>query len=159
MNPPLRSEKDRLAIVEGLSDGTIDIIATDHAPHSRREKDLPFEQAAFGIVGLETAVCLSLKLVQDNHITLDTLISKLSKNPAKLLGIDNDIKPGNIADITIIDPAEPYEIRSDQFESKSRNTPFDGMKVIGAPVVTMVKGTIIYTRHAGLVSPGQEYES
>ena len=144
MNPPLRSREDRQAIIEGLSDGTIDMIASDHAPHSVIEKDVEFDMAAFGIVGLETSLSLSLKLVQDKILTLEELINKMSKYPAKLIKLNNDIKPGNRADLTIIDPEMSYTIDPEKFESKSRNTPFADFKVKGGTFLTMVNGRIVY---------------
>ncbi len=146
MNPPLRSEADRMAVIQGLCDGTIDMIATDHAPHSVDEKDLEFDQAAFGIIGLETALALSLKLVQDGHLTMEELMVKMSKNPARLMGIENDIKPGNAADLTLIDPDTAFTINPDDFVSKSRNTPFAGMEVKGRAVMTIVGGRIVYQK-------------
>jgi dihydroorotase len=144
MNPPLRSKKDRQAVIQGLVDGTIDVIASDHAPHSKEEKDLEFDSAAFGIVGLETALPLSLKLVQDGHLTLADLVTKMAKHPARILGIDNDIIPGNKADLTLIDLEEKWVVDPDRFVSKSRNTPFTGMTVQGRAVATMVGGTLVY---------------
>ncbi|MBT3176475.1 MAG: dihydroorotase [Desulfobacula sp.] len=144
MNPPLRSEEDRLAIICGLSDGTIDLIASDHAPHSVVEKDVEFDMAAFGIIGLETSLPLSLKLFHDKFLTLEELINKMSKNPAKIIGINNDIKPGNLADLTIIDPDVAYEINPESFKSKSKNSPFSGMKVKGRVFLTMVNGKVVY---------------
>jgi dihydroorotase len=144
MNPPLRSEKDRQAVIQGLADGTIDVIASDHAPHSKEEKDLEFDSAAFGIVGLETALPLSLKLVQDGHLTLADLVIKMAKHPARILGIDNDIIPGNPADLTLIDLEEKWMIDPDRFVSRSRNTPFTGRTVQGRAVVTMVDGTLVF---------------
>ncbi len=146
MNPPLRTEKDRQAIIKGLEDGTIDCIATDHAPHTLLEKDVEFDRAAFGIVGLETALSLSLALVQDNHLTFEALVEKMSKKPASILGIDNDLKPGNPADITVIDPDILYTIDPETFFSKSRNTPFSGFKVKGDTYLTMVDGKVIFQR-------------
>jgi len=144
MNPPLRSEEDRLAIIKGLCDGTIDVIASDHAPHSVVEKDVEFDMAAFGIIGLETSLSLSLKLVQDGFLTMAELINKMSKNPAKIIGINNDIKQGSKADLTIIDPDVSYEIDSESFKSKSKNSPFSGMKVQGRASLTMVNGKVVY---------------
>jgi len=144
MNPPLRSREDRQAIIEGLADGTIDMIASDHAPHSVIEKDVEFDMAAFGIIGLETSLSLSLKLVQDKILTLEELINKMSKHPAKLIKLNNDIKPGNRADLTIIDPEMSYAIDPEKFESKSRNTPFADFKVKGGTFLTMVNGRIVY---------------
>jgi len=150
MNPPLRSEKDRQAIIQGLIDGTIDVIATDHAPHSSVEKDVEFDRAAFGIVGLETSLALSLKLVQQGHLTLEALINKMSKHPARIIGINNDIKPGNLADLTIIDPEDQYQIDPQTFKSKGRNTPFSGVEVKGSAFLTMVGGKIVYQRDSNI---------
>jgi len=144
MNPPLRSREDRQAIIEGLADGTIDMIASDHAPHSVIEKDVEFDMAAFGIVGLETSLSLSLKLVQDKILTMKELINKMSKHPAKLIRLNNDIKAGNRADLTIIDPEMSYAIDPEKFESRSRNTPFADFKVKGGTFLTMVNGRIVY---------------
>jgi dihydroorotase len=144
MNPPLRSQKDRDAVIQGLADGTIDAIASDHAPHSTEEKDLEFDQAAFGIVGLETALPLSLKLVQDNHLTLTDLVNKMAKNPARILGINNDLAPGNPADLTLIDLDAAFTVDPARFVSKSRNTPFTGMAVQGKARITMVGGRIVF---------------
>ncbi|MCP4023474.1 MAG: dihydroorotase, partial [Desulfobacteraceae bacterium] len=146
MNPPLRSEKDRKAVIKGLVDGTIDMIASDHAPHSVIEKDLEFDKAAFGIVGLETSLALSLDLVNKGEFTIETLINKMSKHPAKILGINNDIKPGNRADLTIIDLEREWVVNPDNFLSKSRNTPFTGRKVKGQAFLTMVNGKVVYQR-------------
>ena len=146
MNPPLRSEEDRQAVIQGLMDGTIDLIASDHAPHSIIEKDMEFDMAAFGIVGLETSLSLSLKLVQDGFLTMEALVNKMAKNPAKIIGINNDIKPGSIADLTIIDPEDTFEINPETFKSKSRNTPFAGLKVKGSTFLTMVNGKVVYQR-------------
>ncbi len=146
MNPPLRSKSDRKAIIEGLVDGTIDLIASDHAPHSMIEKDVEFDRAAFGIVGLETSLSLSLKLVSDGLLTLEELIQKMAKQPAKIIGINNDIKKGNIADFTIIDLEDAYEINSKTFKSKSKNTPFSGRKVKGSAFATIVGGNVVYQR-------------
>jgi len=144
MNPPLRSSQDREAILEGLADGTIDIIATDHAPHSYIEKEVEFDQAANGIIGLETSVSLSLKLVHDGVISLTGLIEKMSTNPARIIGIENGIKIGYSADITIIDPDLSYKIDSGKFQSLSRNTPFNGWDMKGKAVLTMVGGKILF---------------
>lgn len=146
MNPPLRSEEDRQAVVCGLVDGTIDLIASDHAPHSKKEKDVEFDRAPFGIVGLETSVSLSLKLFHDGVLTLEDIVNKMSKHPAKLIGINNDIRPGNMADLTIIDPDDVYEIDPEKFKSKSKNTPFAGIEVKGSIFLTMVNGKVVYQR-------------
>jgi dihydroorotase len=144
MNPPLRSMQDREAVLEGLADGTIDVIATDHAPHSSIEKEVEFDQAANGIIGLETSVSLSLKLVQNGVIPLTALVEKMSTNPARILGLNIGIIPGRPADITIIDPDLSYKIDSGRFKSLSRNTPFDGWDMKGKAILTMVGGKILF---------------
>ena len=144
MNPPLRSEKDRTAIRQGLADGTIDAIATDHAPHSSHEKAVEFNQAANGIIGLETAVSLGLKLVQAGVISITDLIEKMSTAPARILGLASGLQPGRPADITIIDPDVDYVVDVNKFQSLSRNCPFDGWQLKGRPVLTMVGGRVVY---------------
>jgi dihydroorotase len=144
MNPPLRTEQDREAVCRGLADGTIDVIATDHAPHSLIEKAVEFDHAANGIIGLETSVPLGLKLVDAGIIEISGLIEKMSTNPAKILGLSTGLKKGLPADITIIDPEIPFRIEAGRFQSLSRNTPFDGWDVKGKAVLTMVGGRIVY---------------
>lgn len=144
MNPPLRSSHDREAVRQGLADGTIDVIATDHAPHSSIEKSVEFHQAPNGIIGLETALSLGLKLVDEGILTLAGLIEKMSTNPARILGLENGLIVGQQADITIIDPEKPYRVNADRFKSLSRNTPFDGWDMKGKTVLTMVGGKIVY---------------
>lgn len=145
MNPPLRSLKDKEAVRQGLADGTIDVIATDHAPHSSLEKDIEFSLAANGIIGLETSLPLSLRLVKDKVITTETLIQKMTKNPAQILGLETGIREGLPADITVIDPEFSYTIDIERFYSKSRNTPFQGRQMTGKAVVTIVGGNIVFT--------------
>lgn len=147
MNPPLRDEQDKAAIEEGLADGTIDVIATDHAPHSDLEKDVEFDKAANGIIGLETSLSLGLTLVKNKVLTLPRLIEKMSKNPARILGIENGIHIGAPADITIIDTEKTYTVNADTFKSKSRNTPFNGWSLTGKAVLTMVGGKIVFTEN------------
>jgi dihydroorotase len=144
MNPPLRSEQDQKAIWEGLADGTIDVIATDHAPHSDMEKEVEFDRAANGIIGLETSLSLGLKLVENNVLSLSRLIEKMSKNPARILGIENALEIGNPADITIMDLERFYTVDAGNFQSKSRNTPFDGWQMKGKAALTMVDGRIVF---------------
>ena len=144
MNPPLRSAKDLNEIRAGLADGTIDVIATDHAPHSTREKAVEFNKAANGIIGLETAVSLGLKLVHTGVISITGLIEKMSTGPARILGLENGIRIDRSADITLIDPDVAYEVDANKFQSLSRNCPFDGWQLKGKPVLTMVAGQIIY---------------
>ena len=144
MNPPLRSRQDRDAIREGLADGTIDAIATDHAPHAVAEKAMEFNPAPNGIIGLETSVALGLKLVDNGIIGIMDLIEKMSTAPAKILGLERGLRVGHRADITIIDPDATYRIDAGSFESLSRNTPFDGWPMRGKPVMTIVKGNIVF---------------
>jgi dihydroorotase len=144
MNPPLRSEEDRLAIRQGLADGTIDCIATDHAPHSPEEKAAGLEKAPNGIIGLETAVSVSLNLVADGILSFAGLIAKMSTMPARILGIPCGLRVGMPADITLIDPDFVYIIDPSQFKSRSRNSPFVGMQAKGKPVMTMVAGRIVF---------------
>ena len=144
MNPPLRSERDRQAVLEGLSDGTLDAIATDHAPHAASEKSVEFSRAPNGIIGLETALPLCLRLVEDRVLTLSGLIEKMSTGPAKILGLENGIRKNRPADITVIDPEVQYRIDAARFRSLSRNTPFDRWRVTGKAVLTMVAGRVVY---------------
>ena len=144
MNPPLRSEKDRQSIRQGLADGTIDCIATDHAPHSPEEKAAGLENAPNGIIGLETALAVSLSLVADGTLTLAGLIAKMSTQPARILGIPCGLKPGMPADITLIDPGLAFTIDASLFRSRSRNSPFVGMQVVGKAVLTMVGGRVVF---------------
>ena len=145
MNPPLRSDEDVQAIRQGLKDGTISIIATDHAPHSEDEKNCEYEKAAFGIVGLETALPLGIQvLVEGGWLTPMQLIEKMTCNPARMLGIDKgSLEKGKIADITIIDPNCTFTIDPQSFVSKSKNSPFGGMQGKGKAVYTIVSGTIV----------------
>jgi dihydroorotase len=144
MNPPLRSETDRQAIRQALSDGTIDAIATDHAPHSILDKDVEFDRAANGIVGLETALSLGLRLVSEGVLTIDTLVERMAAAPARILGLPCGIRPGLPADLTLIDPEKQYVVRAEAFQSKSRNTPFEGWSLKGRAVMTMVGGAIVF---------------
>ena len=146
MNPPLREETDRRALLEGLRDGTVDVIATDHAPHSDREKAVDFEAAANGIIGLETAVSLGLKLVQDGVISISDLIAKMSTHPARILGLECGLQPDRPADLTLIDPEVVYSVDVNRFQSLSRNCPFEGWRLTGRPVLTMVGGRIVFYR-------------
>jgi dihydroorotase len=146
MNPPLRDEADRLAMVEGLADGSIDAIATDHAPHHSDEKALEFDRAPFGIVGLETAlpICLD-RLVHPGIITLARLVELLSVNPARILGIaGGTLVEGGPADLTILAPDTTVTVHAATLASKSKNTPFDGWTLRGAVAGTMVGGRFVY---------------
>jgi dihydroorotase len=145
MNPPLRTDEDVQALRQGLADGTIEVIATDHAPHHSDDKNCEYDKAAFGIVGLETSVALSItSLIETEVLTPLSLIEKMSTNPAKILGIDKGtLQVGKIADITIIDPETSYKVDINEFESKGKNTPFDGYQVKGKPIYTIVAGQIV----------------
>ena len=145
MNPPLRTSKDVKAIIKGLKDGTIDVIATDHAPHSEDEKNVEFDNAPFGIVGLETALPLSIKLVDNKVLTMKQLIEKLTVIPANIVNSDRGtLQKGRVADITIFDPKEKYTIDKNTFYSKGKNTPFQNWKVRGKVKYTIVSGKIVY---------------
>jgi dihydroorotase len=144
MNPPLRSHQDREAIREGLADGTIDVIATDHAPHASSEKTIEFDQAANGIIGLETSLAVGLKLVADGVLSIVDLIEKMSTAPAQIIGLKRSLRVGQSADITIIDPDISYTIDAGNFESLSRNTPFDGWHMRGKAVMTIVEGNLVF---------------
>ncbi|HHW22683.1 MAG TPA: dihydroorotase [Clostridiaceae bacterium] len=146
MNPPLRTEEDLRAVIEGLKDGTIDIIATDHAPHHIDEKNVEFEKAANGIVGFETALALGYSyLVEQGHLTLSGLIRKMTVNPARMLKIDKGtLECGKAADLIIVDFDNEYKIDVSKFASKSKNSPFDGFMVKGRVMTTMVNGKIVY---------------
>ena len=145
MNPPLRSKEDVLAIRQALKDNVIEIIATDHAPHSIDEKNCEYERVAFGIVGLETALPLGITvLVEEGWLTPMELIAKMTYNPAKMLNIDKGtLTVGKAADITIVDPNKIYKIDTDTFASKSKNTPFGGFEVKGKVIYTIVDGNIV----------------
>ncbi len=145
MNPPLRTQKDREAVVRGIKDGTIDVIATDHAPHSTLEKDIEFDQAANGIIGLETAVPLALSLFRKGHINEERLVELLSVNPARILGVaGGSLAIGAAADITVIDPGQRFILRSGDIVSKSRNSPFIGTRLQGRAVLTLCGGRITH---------------
>ena len=144
MNPPLRTDWDRVKIIEGLADGTIDIIATDHAPHSTEEKERDFKDAPSGIIGLETALSVGLTfLVHRGHLSLLELIRKMTLNPAELYGFDcGDISPGKKADVVIFDPNESRTV--EDFVSKAENSPYLGMRLFGKVYYTICDGKVIY---------------
>ena len=147
MNPPLREADDVAAIKEGLRDGTIDCIATDHAPHHLDEKDVEFNVALNGIIGLETSLPLSLKLVEDGVLTLHQLIEKMSVNPAKILGIPRgSLRVGSVADMTVIDPSAEWTVEVEKLAGKSRNTPFCGWRMKGAATCTILGGAVAFSR-------------
>lgn len=148
MNPPLREEKDRLAIIEGIKDGTIDCIITDHAPHAEEEKAKGLEKAPNGIIGFETALGATVtNLVEPGHISYLDMVRVMSYNPAKLLGIDRGkIAEGKIADITIFDPNREYVFLKDKIVSKSKNTPWIDKRLKGQVRYTIVSGSVVYER-------------
>jgi dihydroorotase len=145
VNPPLRTKKDVEAIKEGLRDGTIDIIATDHAPHHSDEKEVEFNLAANGIVGFETALSLAITyLVKPGILSLNGLVEKMCLNPSRILGLNKGtIQVGRTADITIIDINEEYKVKAENFKSKSKNTPFDGYNLTGRVIYTIVDGNVV----------------
>ena len=142
MAPPLRGKRDVEALLEALADGTIDCIATDHAPHAQSEKEDEYAEAANGVVGLETAVSVLLdRLVRPGIIDLPTLVARLSSAPARLLNLPGgSLAPGAVADITILDPEEPWTVDPARFRSRARNTPFAGWTGAGGPWMTIVGG-------------------
>lgn len=145
MNPPLRRPEDVEAIRRGLSEGVIDAIATDHAPHSPLEKDVDFGRAAFGIIGLETAVPLTLALVRDGLLDLPTAIAKLTCHPARILGIEaGSLQEGGSADLSIVDTEYEYVLKVEDIRSKSRNSPFIGRRMKGKNILTMIGGRIVW---------------
>lgn len=145
MNPPLRTSQDVQAIKKGLRDGTIDVIATDHAPHATQEKQQEFTEAPFGIVGLETALPLTLALVEEGVLTLESAVDKLATAPAKAFSLNaGTLAVGAPADVAIVDPGLEWEVDPSRFRSKSRNTPFAGWKVKGRVTTTIVSGRVVF---------------
>jgi dihydroorotase len=145
----LRSEWDRRAVVEGLCDGTIDAIASDHAPWDQDSKRLPFSSAAYGIIGLETLLPLSLELYHNRHLSLLEVLRRLTVNPARILGLEiGRLTPGAPADLVLFDPDMPWRIDTERFRSKSKNAPFDGRPVQGQVEQTVVDGRTIFARES-----------
>jgi dihydroorotase len=146
MNPPLRSARDREALIQGVVDGTIDCLATDHAPHTDIEKDGDFDSAPFGIVGLETALGLYMKaLVEPKHLTLPELILRMTRRPLEVLGREGGtLAAGQPADVTVFDPAQKWTVRAAEFASKARNMPFEGWELSGRILLTLVGGRAAY---------------
>jgi dihydroorotase len=145
VNPPLRTQKDVAAIIAGLKDGTLDAIATDHAPQTAVEKDVEFDYAANGIIGLETALPLTLRLVNQGHLALKEAVEKLTLAPARILGLEKGrLKVGGEADLTLIDLEREQTIEVSQFKSKSRNSPFQGWTMKGFAILTVKAGRIMY---------------
>jgi dihydroorotase len=145
MNPPLRTWKDVDAIKEGLRDGTIDVIATDHAPHADQDKQREFAGAPFGIVGLETAFPLTLTLVDEGVLSLEAAVAKLTTEPGRVFGLKKGtLAPGADADVVIVDLQQTWEVDPARFRSKGRNTPFAGWTVKGRVLTTLVEGRVVY---------------
>jgi dihydroorotase len=145
VKPPLRTAEDVAAIKEALRDGTLDAIACDHAPHTSLEKDVEFEEAAFGLIGLETSLGLSLKLVHDGVLSLSQLVAKMSTNPARILGVPGGtLAVGSPADVTLMDLDRTWTVDVNTFASKSRNCPFHGWTLQGKAVMTIVEGRVVW---------------
>jgi dihydroorotase len=148
MNPPLASAADRAVLIQGLADGTVDAIATDHAPHEPASKQVEFDRAPFGITGFETALGLALELVHAGKISLVRMIELFTTGPAGVLGRERRIAEGQPADLTLFSTDHAWTFRAADSASKSRNTPFDGRAFKGAPMVTIVAGRVVYRRNA-----------
>jgi dihydroorotase len=148
MNPPLREPADREAIRQALRDGTIDVIATDHAPHHYDAKEREFDLAPNGIIGLETALGLAIReLVEGGVLSLPELLARMSTIPARIFGLSGGtLAVGAPADLLLFDPAERWTVRPDAFHSRSRNTPFAGEELVGRVNLTLVDGRIVYRR-------------
>ena len=145
MNPPLREAEDREALRAALADGTIDAIATDHAPHHRDEKDVEFDNAAFGIVGLETALPLSLRLIEEGVLTPSDWVRRLSSTPAKILAVaGGSLNAGSVADVTVVDPQAEWRVEAAALKSRSKNSPFLGWAMKGRALATLVGGRIVH---------------
>jgi dihydroorotase len=145
MSPPLRTAADVAALRAGLADGTIQAIASDHAPHHRDEKEIEFDEAAMGIVGLETTLPLVLRLVEEQALTLEQALARLTIGPARILGVPRGtLAAGAVANVTVINPRRRWKIDAAAFRSKGRNTPFDGWEVTGRAVLTIVGGRAVY---------------
>jgi dihydroorotase len=145
MNPPLRAAEDREALRQALADGAIDAIATDHAPHHRDEKDVEFDNAAFGIVGLETALPLSLRLVEARVLSPADWVRRTSVNPAEILGVaGGTLRAGALADVTVVNPEIEWRVNAAELRSKSKNSPFLGWTMRGRAICTIVGGRVVF---------------
>jgi dihydroorotase len=146
VNPPLRSEADRLAVLAAVADGTLDCIATDHAPHHYDEKEQAFDDAPFGLIGLETCVGISMTyLFRDEYVGLSDLIHRMSTGPALAFGLEaGTLVPGAPGDVTVLDPDARWTVDARAFLSRSRNTPFDGWELTGRAVATVVGGELAF---------------
>ena len=146
MNPPIKSPEDQKAILEAIVDGTIDMIATDHAPHSLEEKSRGFDKSSFGVVGLETSFGVSYtELVKKNVISFERLVELMSVNPRKRFGLDGGyIENGEVADICVVDTETTWKVNPEEFQTKGRSTPFDGVNLTGKVIATFVDGKLVY---------------
>ena len=147
MAPPLRSPKDVAALIDAVEDETIDVFATDHAPHAYEDKNTTFESAAFGISTLETTLSSLLLLVSQNKISLKTIIKKLTQDPAKILNIPlGTLSTGSIADIAVFNPDQSWRVSNESLFSKGKNTPWLGKTMVGKVVLTIANGEIVYQK-------------
>ena len=146
MNPPLRTAKDVEALREAVKDGTIDLIATDHAPHHYDEKEREFADAPNGIVGLETALAVAVtNLVEEGYLTFSDLVDRMACSPARLFKLPGgSLKRGAAADVTVFDPKARWKVDPSRFLSKGRNSPYNGMVLVGRPACTIVAGSVVY---------------
>ena len=152
MAPPLRSASDRDACRAGLADGTIDVIATDHAPHAVHEKEVDFAEAPPGILGLETAYAVVMDMVRTEEISPLELMRRLSTRPAEILGVPGgSLAPGAVADVVILDPAKQWVYDAAKGYSKSRNSPWDGQPMTGRVLATLIDGAMVYHADRGLL--------
>jgi dihydroorotase len=156
MNPPLRTAKDVEALREGVKDGTIDLVATDHAPHHYDEKEREFADAPNGIVGLETALAVIVtNLVETGHLSYADLVDRMACGPARIFGLPGgSLKRGAAADVTVFDPNARWKVDASQFVSKGRNSPYDGMTLVGRAACTIVAGSVVY--RSGIPARGRE---
>jgi len=148
MNPPLASEEDREALIAGLADGSVNAIATDHAPHEPASKEVEFDRAPFGVTGFETALALALELVHSGRLSLPRMVELFTAGPAAVLGRTRRLSVGEPADLTLFSTDHAWTFHAHESASKSRNTPFDGRKFRGAPMATIVAGRVVYRRDA-----------
>jgi dihydroorotase len=145
VNPPLRSPQDAEALIEALADGTIDAVATDHAPHAEADKAQPYQAAAFGFTGLETALPLTLDLIRHGSLDLVTLIERMTAGPARVFELDaGTLRLGAIADVCVFDLDSTWEVRPETLASKGKNTPLLGRRLTGRVMCTIVGGNVVY---------------
>jgi dihydroorotase len=151
MNPPLRPQEDMVALQEGLKDGTVDAVASDHAPHHPDEKASSLAEAPFGVIGLETTLPVLLSLVHQERIGLERAIELLTVGPARTVGLDaGTLQVGRQADLVIVDPDRTFRVDARAFRSKARNCPFDGWSMRGRTLLTMVGGNVVYEERESL---------